>query len=242
MPPRSDATRNAFGGGVLGLALLLMLVAGCRSATVVPLRVRVASPLDLHKYSTFAVLPLVDRDDRLGSEVLFALSNMVRHRLEHVEGISLLGQSATFDDLEGEEITSQLLSDPEKVAVLGASLGVAAVVTGQVRYYVFNDIGTRPVQWWDYRYQRYVSDVETYLVRSHRVELDLRVVDTESGERIEGRVFVRRLQQPQSIVGVVVQEISGSSTVMLQMAEQAIGDFVRGIAPHFELEERVLVR
>ena len=242
--PRSNRTSGMTRDVGLAIALLVLGVygAGCQSVVVVPLRVKVESPLDLNRYSSFAVVPIVDRDGRLGTEQLYALSNMVRQRLERVEGISLLAQSETLNGLSGEDVSAECLDDPERIAEWGRMLGVSALVTGRVRYYVFNDIQTRPVEWWDFRQGRYVSEVQTYLVRSHHISLDLSARDANTGQVLAGDDYSNEWNQPQSVVGVVVRELSGSSTVLFQLAEDPIREFLGSIASSFEYEERYLLR
>ena len=71
-------------------SVLVCFHVGCGSTVVVPLRVSVASPIDLGTYPTFAVVPIVDQDGRLDSEELYALSDMVRQELEHVPGVTMI--------------------------------------------------------------------------------------------------------------------------------------------------------
>ena len=230
----------------LALALAASVAAvfcgGCQSAVTVPLRVRVASPLDLTKYASFAILPMVDRDARVDSETLYALSNMLRLRIERVEGLTVLAHSETARLLEGEDISVESLDDTVRLMDWAAILDVDCVVTGVVRYYVFNEIQSRPVEWWDYRQSRYVSEIETYFVRSHRLEFDLKLRDAKTGDVIAGDRFTKSWDQPQSVVGVVVGELSGSSSTMLRLAESPIREFIRGISSRYEFEERYLLR
>ena len=144
--------------------------------------------------------------------------------------------------MEGEDLSVEGLADIDSVVAWGEMLGATAVVTGVVRYYTVLESRNRPVERYSYQLQRYVSDVTTELARAHYLRLHIRIIDARDGATLVERTLRRNYREPQSVFSMMVSEIAGSSDIVVRLAQARIRRFVRGIAPHYEIEERYLAR
>jgi hypothetical protein len=220
----------------------LTAVGGCQRFVATPIRVRVASNLDLREHSTFAVLPFIDRDGKLPPERLYELTQLLSRGVDQMRGVTATPQSAVYDLMEGEDLSVEGLEDVDNVIAWGEMLEAAVVVTGVVRYYTVLESRQRPVERYSYQLQRYVSDVTTELARAHYMRLHIRIRDARDGTILVERTLRRNYHEPQSVFSMMVSEIAGSSDIVVRLAQSRIRRFVRSIAPHYDLEERYLAR
>ncbi len=224
------------------VAVGLTAMAGCQRIVATPIRVRVASNLDLREHSKFAVLPFVDRDGKLPPERLYELTQLLSRDVDQMRGVTATPQSAVYDLMEGEDLSVDGLEDVDNVVAWGEMLDASVVVTGVVRYYTVLESRQRPVERYSYQLQRYVSDVTTELARAHYMRLHIRIHDARDGAILVERTLRRNYHEPQSVFSMMVSEIAGSSDIVVRLAQSRIRRFVRSIAPHYDLEERYLAR
>jgi hypothetical protein len=242
-PPHSPSCRRVSSVAIIfALGVALAILPGCQRIVAVPIRVKVASSLDLGEHTTFAVIPFVDRDSKLPPERLYELTQMLHRGLNQMRGVTVVSQSAVYDLMETEDLSVDGFEDVDNVMAWGEMLGATAVVTGVVRYYTVLESRQRPVERYSYQLQRYVSDVTTELARAHYMRLHLRIHDARDGTILVERTLRRNYHEPQSVFSMMVSEIAGSSDIVVRLAQSRIRRFVRGIAPHYELEERYLAR
>ncbi len=225
------------------LAVVALTAAtGCRRIVATPIRVRVASNLDLREHSTFAILPFVDRDGKLPPERLYELTQLLSRDVDQMRGVAAVPQSAVYDLMEGEDLSVDGLEDVDNVIAWGEMFDASVIVTGVVRYYTVLESRQRPVERYSYQLQRYVSDVTTELARAHYMRLHIRIHDARDGAILVERTLRRNYHEPQSVFSMMVTEIAGGSDIVVQLAQSRIRRFVRSIAPHYDLEERYLAR
>ncbi|MBM3214365.1 hypothetical protein FJZ36_05570 [Candidatus Poribacteria bacterium] len=226
----------------LAILLCAAWALGCGSSVVVPMRVRVGSEVDLSRYRRIAVLPFVDQDNRLQADELDELTTMVRRSLTRTTNLPIVPASTTSAALSREELTAETLRDPEYIRSWGGMLESDAIVAGIVRYYSVASPRRQYVERYSYQQQRYVTDIETQIVRTHYVSVELAVWNAESGEVVLPFTRRRQLQQQESVVGYVVREVAGQSSVVGRLIRAPVRDFLRRVAPHYETEERYLAR
>ena len=241
---KSSPWRGRALGIVVGCvcAFVVAAVSGCTHFVPVPIRVKAASNLDLSEHTKFAVVPFVDRDGKLSPERLYELTQLLHRGVTQMRGVTTIPQSTVFDLMEGEDLSVEGLADIDNVVAWGEMLGATAVITGVVRYYTVLESRNRPAERYSYQLQRYVSDVTTELARAHYLRLHIRIIDARDGATLVERTLRRNYREPQSVFSMMVSEIAGSSAIVVRLAQARIRRFVRGIAPHYEIEERYLAR
>lgn len=225
------------------LAVLLLAAAvGCQSTVKAPIRVRVASAIDLQKRRSFAALPFVDESGRLPGAVLEEMTEMTRERIEHSANASVVSGAVTRSLVAGEEINAREWSDPDKARAWAGLFEVDALIVAEASYETILDVQHAPVDRYSYAQQRIITEVETRIVRSHYFKLDIAVIDSESGEPIHRQSLTERYREPHNALTAIASEAFSSTETASQLGRRAVLKFIRAIAPHYEMEERTLAR
>jgi hypothetical protein len=234
---------NAFqrlGGVIAGIGVVVAV--GCSSTVTVPVRVKVAAELDLQKYDRVAVIPFVDKENRLNAEQLDELTELLRQNLSRIPNFNVQPALTTRELLENEALNADTLRDPEHIRNWGGVLNTPAVITGVVRYYSVTAPRQHYVERYSFQLQRYVTEVETYLARTHYLNVELTVWDSETGKVLLPFKRSRQVEETESVVGFVVREAIGTSSLLNRLIREPLRDFSRRIMPHYEYEERYLAR
>ncbi|MBT7095785.1 hypothetical protein HN937_00335, partial [Candidatus Poribacteria bacterium] len=108
---------------IFALGVALAILPGCQRIVAVPIRVKVASSLDLGEHTTFAVIPFVDRDSKLPPERLYELTQMLHRGLNQMRGVTVVSQSAVYDLMETEDLSVDGFEDVDNVMAWGEMLG-----------------------------------------------------------------------------------------------------------------------
>ena len=220
----------------------IVLLAGCSSTVTVPVRVKVAAELDLRKHDRVAVIPFVDKENRLNAEQLEELTELLRQNLSRIPNFNVQPGLTTRELLESEDLNADTLRDPDHVRNWGGALNTPAVITGIVRYYSVTAPRQHYVERYSFQLQRYVTEVETYLARTHYLNVEFTVWDSETGTALLPFKRNRQVEETESVVGYVVREAMGTSSLLNRLIREPLRDFSRRIMPHYEYEERVLAR
>lgn len=223
-------------------AVCLAMFAGCSSTVSVPVRVKVAAELDLVKYDRIAVIPFVDKENRLTREQLDELAELLRQNLSRIPNLNVQPGLTTRELLENEDLNAEKLRDPDHIRNWAGVLNTPAVVTGVVRYYSVTAPRQRYVERYSFQMQRYVTEVETYLARTHYLNVELAVRDGENGTALLPFKRIRQAEETDTVIGYVVREATGASSLLNRLIRAPFRDFSRQIMPHYEYEERILAR
>ena len=178
------------------MTLAAAFAAGCASTVQVPIRVRVASAIDLQRSRSFAALPFVDERGKLPDAVLEQLTQLTRERIERAANAPVVSESVTRSLLAGERLSAEEWGDPDRARVWGELLEADALIAARVSYDAILDVQHLPVDRYSYAQQRIVTEMETRIVRSHYFKLDVAVIDSTSGEPIFERTFTERYREP----------------------------------------------
>ena len=223
-------------------AALAAAFAGCQSDVRVRIKAPVASAIDLQRLHSFAVMPFSDERGKLPKPVLESLAETARQRLERAAGTRVLSQADTRAALRGDPPQPDAWSDPDNVREWGEMLNVDALIVGQISYDAALDVQHIPVDRYSYTQQRIVTEVETRIVRSHYLNLDIAVLDAESGEELFNRAYTEKYREPHSALSFAAAEAFHSSDAAAQLGRRAVQRFARAVTPHYELQERTLAR
>ena len=234
---------------MLVLLICLNIYLGCgHSVTRVPIRIQVDSAIDVSKYSGFVVLPFIEErksDDRqvesnedTGQEI----GSLIRIGLGRHQHLDVIGTQETMRMLIGESIDEGLLSDVERLVRLGQYLEVDAVIAGSYTFFA----RSVPRPYYRERYsttlQRYVTDYQDYLEKTYILSLRIVIASVDTLEIIRDDKYERSAVQAHTVSSFLVSEVLPHEGILKNLAKQAISEFTRQIAPHYETEERFLVK
>jgi len=225
------------------LLILIPLIAlgwGCGGAEKVWVRVSVPSEVDITRYR-LAVLPLLPLRDEDDGEAGESIAYFLQRELRKVKGIDLLSPAEVKRTLEGERLTKEMLESPSEMIDICGELGVDAVVTGTYRLYHVAE----PRRYYVDRYspilRRYVTEAVTYYVKTYYLKLHLMVIEGEKGEPVIEGDFESSYSEPHNLGTLVLSEVADKPPLQ-KLALGAISQFMMRIAPHYEREERFLLR
>ena len=90
--------------------------------------------------------------------------------------------------------------------------------------------------------QRYITDTVTYFHKTYALSLDISIVDTNTGGAVWGGKFEQTAEEDHNLGTLLISGISEDDNIMKRLAAQAASKFMRKIEPHYESEERILMR
>ncbi len=229
--------------------LCLTVYCGCGgSATRVPIQVKVQSEIDVSRYSNFAVLPFSDEQPETKDEVKPSeetgedIAGMIRLGLGRHKNFHVVSTPETTRMLTGETLNSELLSNVKELVRLGRYFEADAVIVGGYKFYTVSE----PRRYYGERYssqlQRYVTDYQDYLQRTYILSLRVLIVDMHSEEIVWDEAYKRNAVESHTFGSFLVSQVTPHEGILKNLAKQAIGEFTQKIAPHYETEERFLVR
>lgn len=223
------------------LCFFALVSFSCSNATKVLIKVKVPSEIDVDKYSKIAVIPFLNdenKNEKWGEDIAF----LFRRYLGKSKKFSVLDVKDTKLALEGEKIEQLTLQDKDKLIDLGGELGVDALIVGTYRFYNINEPRRLYYDRYSARLQRYITDTVTYFHKTYVLSLNISIVDSNTGEVVWSDKFEQSASENHNIGTLIISGISGDNSVIKRLASRAASDFMRKIAPHYETEERILVR
>ena len=231
------------------LVMMLVLVCyGCgQSATRVSIPIKVQSEIDVSRYSSFAVLPffeieLEDKNTESSAEMGTEISSMMRRGLGRHKNLNVVGTQETTRMLTGETIGPDLMKNLDRLVQLGQYFEVDAVVTGSYKFYTTS----QPRRYYGERYsnslQRYVTDYQDYLQKTYILSLHVSIVDVDTEERVWEENYERSAIEAHTFGSFLVSRVTPHDSLTKNLAKQAVAEFTRKAAPHYETEERFLVK
>ena len=230
------------------ILMVLIICCGCGQAvTRVSIPVKVQSELDMNRYSNFAVLPfwaveLKDNEVQPSMTMGEEVASMMRRALGRHKNLDVTRAQETERLLTGETINLDVLEDMNELVRIGQYFEVDAVITGTYKFYTIS----QPRRQYGERYsptlQRYVTDYQDYLQKTYVLLLQITIIDMEKEETVWNEQYERSAIEPHTFGSFLVSRVTPQDTVLKNLAKQAISEFTRRIAPHYEEEERFLVR
>ena len=234
---------------MLPIFLWLAVYWGCASSVArVPIKIQVESTIDVAKYSGFAVLPFIEAKDsgrqRIVSsddtgEEIASLMRIGLGRNQHLDVVSTQDTLRLFTDDTADE---DLLVDVSELVRIGEYFEVDAVIVGSYDFFAVS----QPRRYYGERYsrslQRYVTDYQDYLEKTYILSLRVVIASVDTEEIIQDDTYERRAFQAHSVSSFLISEVAPHQGVLKSLARQAISEFTRQVSPHYEQEERFLVR
>ena len=226
--------------------MLLVICCGCgRSITRVTITIRVDSEIDADRFSSFAVLPFVkdksgDSSDSvdIGDEIA---SNM-RRRIGKHKNYDVVGSQETERLMTGETVDAEFLADMGRLAQLGGYFEVDGLIAGSYRYFTVNQPKTYYGEHYSPTRREYVMDYQDYIQRMYILALRVMIVDVNSEKVIWDEKYERTAVENHALGSFLVSQITPRDTILKSLTKQAVSEFARQIAPHFETEVRFLVK
>ena len=232
----------------IGILLALIAVYGCSSTvTRVSIPVKVQSEIDIDRYSNFAVLPFVSErqtedNDKLPPEVGAEIAAILRRGLARQKRFEVVSTQETARLLTGEDIGEEWLADTKHLSQLGEYFEVKGVIVGSFRFYS----DSRPRRYYGERYsiqrQRYVMDYQDYMQKTYLLSLRVMIIDVETEEVIWDEAYRRSTAEAHTIGSFIFSQVGPQANTIRELGRRAVLEFTRQISPHYENEDRYLVR
>ncbi len=216
---------------------------GCGNKTRVLIKVKVQSEIDVNKYKKMAIIPFLNtsksKDGELGEHIAFLL----RRKLSKSSHLEILDTRETRDILAGEKINLNTLKDENALVDVGGQLGVDALIVGSYKFYDISEPRRMYYDRYSQQLQRYVTDTVTYFHKSYVLSLRIFIVNTNTGKTVwKAPPYKETASENHNLGTLLISEISGKNAITKELASRAVTKFIRQIAPHYETEERILVK
>ena len=222
--------------------LAVFVNSGCGNTTKVLIKVKVQSEIDVTKYEEIAVIPFLHSDESKNEEWGENIAFVFRRHLSKSKKFDVLDSKDTKLTLEGERITIDTFQDADKLMDLGGELGVDALVVGTYKFYNISEPRRLYYDRYSVRLQRYITDTVTYFHKTYVLSLNISIVDANTGEIVWSDKFEQTAAEDHNLGTLLISGISEGDNVMKRLTAQAASKFMRKIEPHYETEERILVR
>ena len=234
---------------MLPILLCLVMYWGCTSSvTRVPIKIQVDSTIDVTKYSGFAVLPFIEAkgsgrqrlssSDETGEEI----ASLMRIGLGRNQNLDVVSTQDTLRLFSDETLDEDLLVDVSELARIGQYFEADAVIVGSYSFYSRSQPRRYYGEHYSRRLQRYVTDYQDYLEKTYVLALRVVIAGVDTEEIIQDDTYERRAFQAHSVSSFLVSEVTPHQGILKSLARQAISEFTRQVSPHYEHEERYLVR
>ena len=234
---------------MLPMLLCLGTYWGCGSAiTRVPIKIQVESTIDVTKYSGFAVLPFIEAKDSKNQQVASSdetggeIASLMRIGLGRNQNLDVVSTQETLRLFTDETLDEDLLVDVSELARIGQYFEVDAVIAGSYNFFAVS----QPRRYYGERYsrrlQRYITDYQDYLEKTYILSLRIVITSVDTEEIIRDDTYERRAYQSHSVSSFLISEVTPQEGILKSLVRQAISEFTRQVAPHYEQEERFLVR
>ena len=233
---------------MLPILLCLGMHWGCGSAvTRVPIKIQVESTIDVTKYSEFAVLPFLEAKDSGRQRIVSSdetgeeIASLMRIGLGRNQNLDVVSTQDTLR-LFTETLNEELLADVSELVRIGQYFEVDAVIVGSYNFFAVS----QPRRYYGERYsrrlQRYVTDYQDYLEKTYILSLRVVIASVDTEEIIRDDMYERRAYHSHTVSSYLISEVTPHEGVLKSLARQAISEFTRQVSPHYEQEERFLVR
>jgi len=229
---------------LVSLCVFLTLVnLGCGNTTKVLIKIKVQSEIDVSKYKKIAVIPFLSNDESKNNEEWGEnIAFVFRRNLSKSQKFDVLDGKDTKLTLEGEQITLDILQNTDKLIDLGGELGVDALIVGTYKFYNISEPRRLYYDRYSAQLQRYITDTVTYFHKTYVFSLDISIVDTNTGGTVWSDKLEQTAEEDHNLGTLLISGISDDDNVMKRLTTQAASKFMRKIEPHYETEERILVR
>ncbi len=213
----------------------------------VPINIKVQSEIDINTYSNFAVLPFVsDKNttklDELPDDIGPEIAQILRSVLGRQKHFEVVNKQETDRIMTGEVIEDGWLTDTERLSELGQYFEVKGVIVGSYRFYT----DTRPRRYYGERYspqqQRYIMDYQDYMQKTYLLSLRVMIIDVDTQKIIWDESYRQSSAEAHNIGSFVFSQMAPQQTTMRELSKRAVTDFTRQISPHYEQEDRFLMR
>lgn len=232
----------------IGILLVMLTFCGCSTTvTRVSIPVKVQSEIDITRYSNFAVLPFVsekqrDHNEELPPEVGEDIAATLRRGLARQKRFEVVSSQETARILTGEDLGEEWLSDTKHLSQLGEYFEVKGVIVGSFRFYS----DSRPRRYYGERYsiqrQRYVMDYQDYMQKTYLLSLRVMIVDVETEKIIWDESYRRSTAEAHTIGSFIFSQAGPQANIVRELGRRAVSEFTRQISPHYEQEDRYLVK
>lgn len=232
----------------LVLVLITLSISGCGSKVArVPIPIKVQSEIDIDTYSNFAVLPFVGeksnkRLDEIPVEIGPEIAQILRSNLTRQKHFKVVDKQETERLMTGEKIEEEWLTNTERLSELGKYFEVKGIIVGSYRF--FTD--TRPQRYYGERYsynqQRYVMDYQDYMQKTYILVLRVMIIDVDTKKIIWDEAYQQKTAEAHTLGSFVFAQMAPQETTLRELSRRAVFDFTREISPHYEEEDRFLMR
>ena len=233
---------------IIGILLGAITLCGCSArATRVSIPVKVQSEIDISRYSNFAVLPFVsekhaERDENLPTEVGEEIASILRRGLAREQHFEVVSTQETARLLTGDTVAEEWLSDMEHLSELGRYFEVKGIIVGSFRFYS----DSRPRRYYGERYsvqrQRYMMDYQDYMQKTYLLSLRVLIIDVETEQIIWDEAYRRSTAEAHTIGSFLFSQVGPQENTIRELGKRAVLEFTRKISPHYEREDRYLVK
>ena len=228
------------------ILILLAIVSGCgRSISRVTIPIQVDSKIDADQFSSFAILPFVknnseDTSDNvdIGDEI----ATTMRRRIGRHKNYNVVGSQETDRLMIGETIDTEFLADMKELTRLGGYFEVDGLITGSYKYYTVNQPRTYYGEHYSPTRRQYVMAHQDYIQRIYVLALRVQIIDVNSEKIIWNEKYERTAVENHALGSFLVSQITPRDTILKSLTKQAVSEFIRRIAPHYETEVRFLVK
>lgn len=228
------------------ILMLLVICNGCgRSISRVTIPIRVDSEIDTDRFSSFAVLPFVrasyeDASDNvdIGDEIAAAM----RRRIGRHKNYNVVGSQETNRLMTGETIDTEFLADMKELTRLGGYFEVDGLIIGSYKYHTVNQPRTYYGEHYSPTRRQYVMAHQDYIQRIYVLTLRVQIVDVNSDKIVWDEKYERTAVENHALGSFLVSQITPRDTILKSLTKQAVLEFTRRIAPHYETEVRFLVK
>lgn len=233
------------------ISLITVAFISCSSVTEVKIKVKKHSVIDVDKYKKIAVLPFVadsgltqkdsneeNSDDDKSKKIAFFLRRILSKNKE----VNVMDTIKTNSIIAGESIDKALLEDQGRLSDIGGELNVNAVITGKYKFYSASEPRTVPVERYSMQLQRYIRDTITYFHKSYVLSLQVILVDANTGKTVLDEKYEPSVSEAHNIGTLIISEaFQQEDRIFEKLVNEAVLNFAKRIAPHYELEKRWLV-
>lgn len=232
----------------IAILLATLTFCGCSSAvTRVSIPVKVQSEIDIERYSNFAVLPFVSEkqsgyNEQLPPEVGEDIAATLRRGLARQKRFEVVSSQETTRLLTGEDMGEEWLADTKHLSQLGEYFEVKGVIVGSFRFYS----DSRPRRYYGERYsiqrQRYVMDYQDYMQKTYLLSIRVKIIDVETEKVIWDEAYRRSTAEAHTIGSFIFSQTGPQANIVRELGRRAVTEFTRQISPHYEQEDRYLVK
>ncbi len=228
--------------------MITLTLCSCGSkVSRVSIPIKVQSEIDINTYSNFAVLPFVSKKsetklDKIPVEIGAEIAEILRSSLTHQKHFEVVNKQETKRLMTGENVSEEWLADIEHLSKLGEYFEVKGIIVGSYRFYT----DTRPKRYYGERYsarqQRYVMDYQDYMQKTYMVALRVMIIDVDSEKIIWDDTYQQSTAEAHSIGSLVFSQMAPQETTLRELSKRALTQFTKDISPHYEQEDRFLMR